>query len=178
MNFLKKTYDRTSLYATGDDFRRVFDKNSNDLMILSLLLTGNRETAERCFVAGLEDSVHADSVFNEWAHTWAKRTIILGAIRTLHPRPANNAACIPDFVLPEIDSAPAGWKGLVEVRDVLALDDFERFVFVLRVLEGYSERHCALLLACTPREVRSACDSAMARLIKSGGAGVLQTASA
>jgi len=178
MNFLKKTHDRTSLYATRDDFRGLFNTNSNDLMLLSLLLTGNRETAARCFVAGLEDSVHADSVFKEWAHTWAKRTIILSAIRTLQPHPENDAASLPDRAVPEFDIAPAAWKSRVEIRDVLALNDFNRLVFVLCVLEGYSEHHCALLLACTPREVRNARDWAMAQIIKSTGAGVFQNVSA
>ena len=178
MNFLKRTHDRMSSYASSDDFRRIFDENSEDLQLFSLLLTNDREVAERCFVAGLEDSVHTNSVFKEWAHSWAKRTIILSAIRILQPRPANEAACLPELVLPKIDSAPAGWKGLVESRNVLALDDFDRFVFVLCVLEGYSERHCAIFLECTPREVRNALTWSMAQILKSSGAGVLQTASA
>jgi DNA-directed RNA polymerase specialized sigma24 family protein len=36
----------------------------------------------------------------------------------------------------------------------LRLADFERFVFVMSVLEHYSEQDCALLLRCSAREVR------------------------
>ena len=39
---------------------------------------------------------------------------------------------------------------------VLGLADFERFVFVLCVLERYREHECALLLNCSASEVREA----------------------
>jgi len=37
---------------------------------------------------------------------------------------------------------------------VLRLEDFERFVFTLSVLEHYSEHDCSLLLGCSVREIR------------------------
>ena len=43
-----------------------------------------------------------------------------------------------------------------ELAAVLALEDFERFVFVMSVLERYSEHDCALLLGCTRRQVNEA----------------------
>ena len=39
---------------------------------------------------------------------------------------------------------------------VLGLGDFERFVFVISVLEHYSEHECALLLSCSSKEIREA----------------------
>ena len=44
---------------------------------------------------------------------------------------------------------------------------FERFVFVMSVLEHYSEHECALLLACSPREVRAAQGRAFSKLVRS-----------
>src|SRR5438067_6119487 len=44
----------------------------------------------------------------------------------------------------------------VELQRVLALEDLERFVFVMSVLEGYSEKECSLLLGCSPLEVHDA----------------------
>jgi hypothetical protein len=38
----------------------------------------------------------------------------------------------------------------------LTLEDFERFVFVITVLEGHSEHECALLLNSSIRDVRNA----------------------
>jgi hypothetical protein len=36
---------------------------------------------------------------------------------------------------------------------VLGLEDFERFVFVISILEHYSEQDCALLLGCSVQRV-------------------------
>ena len=39
---------------------------------------------------------------------------------------------------------------------ILALPDFERFVYVLSVLEGCSDPECGALLGTTPREIEDA----------------------
>ena len=149
--------DKANPYVTGEHFRKVFAEDRADLYRLSLLLTGDHEAAEQCFIAGLEDSVNTSRVFKEWAHTWAKRTILQSAIRALKPRPRQHAmSSLPEHVveigvsrrnIPERDSA---------ISSVLALEDFERFVFVITVLEGHSEHECALLLNSSFRDVRNA----------------------
>ena len=124
---------------------------------LSLLLTGDHEGAEQCFVAGLEDSVNTNRVFKEWARTWAKRTILQNAIGVLKPRPRQHAmSSLPEHA-PEIGvSLPSIPDRDPAISSVLALEDFERFVFVITVLEGHSERECALLLNSSLRDVRNA----------------------
>jgi hypothetical protein len=42
-----------------------------------------------------------------------------------------------------------------EIDDVLTLKDFERFVFVMSILERYPERECSLLLGCSEGEIRN-----------------------
>ena len=49
---------------------------------------------------------------------------------------------------------------------MLGLADFERFVFVLCVLERYREHECALLLGCSASEVREARTYAIQGLAK------------
>lgn len=51
---------------------------------------------------------------------------------------------------------------------MLGLEDFERYVFVITILERYSERDCALLLGCSVQEVREARARALQRLASSG----------
>lgn len=145
--------DKAALYATSEDFCRLFADNVDGLYQLAFLLTGDHTLAEQCFVAGIEDSVHGNNVFREWAHSWAKRTIIRLAIRAIKPKPSD-----PDSAE---DSATHGglrirpdWHDVV--YGLLSLDDFDRFVFVMSVLERYSEHECALLLGCTPPDVREA----------------------
>jgi DNA-directed RNA polymerase specialized sigma24 family protein len=40
-----------------------------------------------------------------------------------------------------------------EIAQVLALEPFERFVYVMSVLERYSDHDCSMLLGCARREV-------------------------
>jgi hypothetical protein len=44
----------------------------------------------------------------------------------------------------------------VEIAAVLALEPFERFVYVITVLEHYSDQDCSLLLGCARRDVLAA----------------------
>jgi DNA-directed RNA polymerase specialized sigma24 family protein len=149
-----KQITRLMPYASSDDFRQVFDQDMNSLYLLSYLLTADREKAEQCFVSGLEDAVDGNPVFKEWARTWARRVIIVNAVRAINPRPKEeNRASI---------SAPVSSNGKtppveqVEIAAVLALEPFERFVYVMTVLERYSDQDCSLLLGCARRDVVAA----------------------
>ena len=154
--------DKTSLYATSHDFCRLFADNVDSLYQLAFLLTGDHDTAEQCFVTGVEDSVHGNNVFKEWAHSWAKRTIIQLAIRALQPKPFDPYSI-------EDTAAHSVPKSVPDRHDVigrlLSLGDFDRFVFVMSVLERYSEHECALLLGCTPPNVREARTRALQQII-------------
>ena len=141
-------------YASSDDFRRVFDDDMNTLFLLSFLLTADREKAEQCFVSGLEDAVEGNPVFKEWARSWARRVIILNAVRAINPRPTEENG--------RSSSATVGSNGKtrtedqVEIAAVLRLEPFERFVYVITVLERYSDQDCSLLLGCARRDVVAA----------------------
>jgi hypothetical protein len=153
---------QTNNYATFEDFFDVFDEGMNELYQLSFLLTVDHAKAERCFVAGLEESVTSNRVFKEWARSWAKRAIIQNAIRELKPRPPFNnlpssVALHSNGELPEADQH-------FKLEWVAGLADFDRFVFVLSVLEHYSDRDCAVLLGCSPREVSEARARGLAQL--------------
>src|SRR6266446_10299472 len=82
-------------YATREEFLKILDEDMNGLYQLSFLLTGDHQTAERCFVAGIEDCVKENRVFREWARAWAKRVIVEKAIRELNPRRHSNSSAPP-----------------------------------------------------------------------------------
>jgi DNA-directed RNA polymerase specialized sigma24 family protein len=160
-------------YASCEDFRRIFEKDLHGLYQLAFLLTGDQQKAERCFVAGLEDCVKESHVFREWARTWAKRVIVQNAIRELHPQSShsNSSAHVPTVFSPnQLLSDPGGDFDKDAVAD---LANFERFVFVLCVLERYREHECALLLSCSDSEVREARAQAIVQFanFRSGGSG-------
>ena len=146
---------RSTLYASRDDFRRIFDEDMSGLYLLSFLLTADREKAEQCFVSGLEDAVEGNPVFKEWARSWARRAIIQNAVRVIHPRPVEGGSRLsPASVNGNGKTPPAEQQ--VEIAAVLALEPFDRFVYVMTVLERYSDQECSVLLGCARRDVLTA----------------------
>jgi DNA-directed RNA polymerase specialized sigma24 family protein len=149
-------------YASTADFERIFTEDMGGLYLLSLLLTGDRDRAEECFVASVGESTKGRRVFKEWARSWARRTIVQSAIRLVAPRQRSGRTT----------PSPASPRGLhdvplaleAEVRAILELAPLERFVFVMSVLERYSEHDCSILVRCSRRDVAAALDRALQHL--------------
>src|SRR5579864_3335289 len=147
-----KRITRAAVYADSDDFRHIFDENMNSLYLLAFLLTADHGKAEQCFVSGLEDAVGGNRVFKEWAHSWARRVIIQNAVRLIKPRPDDGSGRLTSA------SVDSFYKKLpaerhVEVSAVLGLEPFERIVYVMTVLEHYSDHECSLLMGCARRDI-------------------------
>jgi hypothetical protein len=138
-------------YANTRDFCRTFYEETDSLYRLSFLLAAERVKAEQCFVSGLKDSLKESRVFKEWAHSWARRVIIQNAVRVINPRPMGENGP-PNF--------NSSRKALVaepaEIAAILELAPFERFVYVMSVLERYSDQDCSVLLGCSRRDVIAA----------------------
>jgi len=152
----KKKEDRLSttrvqVYATQDEFCRIFAEDENALYLLALLLTADASKAEQCFVAGLEDSIQGNRVFKEWVRSWSRRMIIKNAIRMISHAPGqvNGAPRVSDSGAVTLDLGS-------ELTAVLQLAPLERFVFVMSVLEGYSIQDCSILLNCTRQYIEIA----------------------
>jgi hypothetical protein len=149
-----KQITRLTPYASSDDFRRVFDDDMNTLFLLSFLLTADRAKAEQCFVSGLEDAVEGNPVFQEWARSWARRVIIVNAVRVVNPQPVEENGRSSSTMVRSNGKIPPMEQ--VEITAVLGLQPFERFVYVMTVLERYSDLDCSLLLSCARRDVIAA----------------------
>ena len=148
----EKRTTRAGEYATRDDFRRIFDEHVNSLYLLAFLLTVDHGLAEQCFVSGLEDAVEGNPVFREWARSWARRVIIQHAVRLINPRPDNGSGRSRWASLDsDYKTLPA--ERHVEVSALLGLEPFDRIVYVMTVLEHYSDHECSLLLGCARRDV-------------------------
>jgi len=156
-----------NLYASGEDVRGMGSKDLNSLYQLSFLLMRDHERAERCFVAGLENLIRGNRAFNQWAHGWAKRIVIENAIREVKPRPRVAHSYASAIVFPYGAQLPTPPGGHFELEAILALEDFDRFVFVMSVLDHYSEHDCALFLDCSVLEIRGARTRALKKLIDS-----------
>jgi hypothetical protein len=146
--------DEANVYASHKDFHTIFNEDLRELYQLSFLLTSDPAKAEQCLVSGLEDCVSGNRVFREWARSWAKRVIVQNAIREMKPRPSQSNSFPSGAFSLDIDQLSSRSGNHFEVDAVLRLADFDRFVFVVSVLEHYSEHDCALLLGCSARHIR------------------------
>jgi hypothetical protein len=144
-------------YAVSGDFCRIFAEQMNGLFQLSLCLTADPALAERCFVSGLEDSLASNRVFKDWAHSWARRTVIQNAIRLLKPSRRTET-----FLAPSSGGAASDSDALFSA--LLGLPTFERFVFVMSVLERHSDQDCKTLLGCSRQDIVKARAQALKRL--------------
>lgn len=143
-----------SPYAAREDFSKLFTDEVSSFYLLSFLLTAKHEMAEECFVAGFNECVEGNAVFRDWVRPWARRIMVRNAIRMTMPCPG------PSRPAPSANNLKSNLSGM-RLQDapfvsILALEDFERFVYVLSVLEGYVDQDCALLLAASAQEVRNA----------------------
>jgi membrane protein DedA with SNARE-associated domain len=143
--------DACGQYTTRGDFCRIFYEQKRSLYRLSFLLTADQEKAQQCFVSGLEDSVKGNPVFKEWARSWARRAIIQNAVRVINPRSMEKDA--QSSFNSTGQTLAVEWAELAAVLD---LAPFERFVFVISILEHYSEYECSILLGCSRRDVIAA----------------------
>lgn len=143
-----------SQYAMSEDFRKLFTEDAHSLYLLSFLLTANREKAERCFVAAFGEHVEEDSVSLEWARSFSRRVIVCNAIQMVAPHPyGTEPARGASHLAGEGDLSTMPLQG-ARFTGILALKDFERFVYVLSVLEGFPDHDCAALLSTSMDEVQ------------------------
>ena len=157
----------SSDYATHSDFCTVFRQHLNRLYSLALILTGEELRAEKCLLAAFDSCVEGSLVFQESAVAWSKRNVIKCAIRLMSP--SRSGLSRPDLIANHCDSSSDQDRSLKSVKE---LSLFDRFVFVMSVLEGYSDRECALLLGCSyanipAARVRSFHQISTARLVTS-----------
>ncbi|HEX8924544.1 MAG TPA: hypothetical protein VF786_02070 [Terriglobales bacterium] len=155
MTFRKRSrLEEERKYANAEDFQQVFTVDGNRLYQLAFMLAGDRETAERIITAGLEDTMNSTGVFKDWARNWAKHAVIRNAIRIVNPQPREDAEFYVSATLPTTIEPINLQDRELALNRVLNLAEFDRFVFVITVLERYTDHDCALLLSAFLRDVR------------------------
>jgi hypothetical protein len=154
--------ERATPYATAADLFKTFTEEMHSLYLLSLLLTADNDKAEQCFVSAMGECLEEIGAFMEWTRSRARRAILKYAIRMIMPVPAHADSLSSIGLKP-----PATSAGNNPLAAVLVLDPFERFVFVISVLEGRSEQDCAILLRSSRRDIMIARVLALKRLADS-----------
>jgi hypothetical protein len=154
-----KTTNFRADYANHADFCDAFENDTKPLYLLAFLLTANHKESEQCFVSTVEEAFNEQAVFKEWARSWVKRRLIENAIEIVSPASARNGQK-RDLWSAAKRETQREW----EIDTVTQLAAFERFVFVMTILERYSNWDCALLLGCGMDKVVQARMTALRRL--------------
>ena len=137
------------LYAAATDFGEVFTEEMHGLYLLSFLLTADKDKAEQCFIGGLGECLEGMGAFMEWARLWARRAIIRQAIRMIKPVPEDTNLLPPVHA----NNPGAGSQSNNLLAAIVSLADFERFAFVMSILERLSDGDCLSLLRCSRQEL-------------------------
>jgi hypothetical protein len=131
-------------YPTVTDFLRSFNEEMHRLYLLSFLLTADHDKAEQCLVSAMGGCVEMSGVLMDWT----RGAVLKHAIQMIVPVP-DHTDCVSLISLK---------RSTMRAQDdpfaaIILLDAFERFVFVMSILEGQSDEECANLLRCSRRDV-------------------------
>jgi DNA-directed RNA polymerase specialized sigma24 family protein len=150
------------VYASSVDFEQIFTNDMSSLYLLSFVLAGDPHKAETVFAAGIEESTKKKRVFKDWARSWARRSVVQSAIRIIQPQQTPQSASRTPAVADAIEKLPSALQA--EVAAIVDLQPLERFVFVMSILERYSDHECSILLGCTRRDITEARAGALQKL--------------
>ena len=154
-----KIADSRADSANRPDLCKVLEQDLKPLYLLAFLLTANHKTAEKCFAATVEQALNESAALKDYVRFHIKRSLIRNAIAILSP---------PSSAGNEKRDCWSGGRhkavGDDEIGGVTQLPSPERFVFVMSVLERYSDGECSLLLGCSTRNVAKARIRALRRL--------------
>ena len=132
----------------GIDYAEIFNDQMNSLYLLSFLVTADMQVAERCFSKALDEYVENTSWFMEWAKQDGRHAVLRHAVQIIRPAPKQAYSwTVHKIANPLVSAAHQPFAAIT------SLSAFERFVFVMSVVEGFSMEECAALLNCSVQDV-------------------------
>jgi hypothetical protein len=143
--------ERATPYPTVADYLRTFNEEMHSLYLLSFLLTADHDKAEQCLVSAMGECVEGIGAFMDRSHSWTRAVVLRNAIQMIKPV-QEHTDCVTFFSLKRSAAPPENNP----FAGILLLDAFERFVFVMAILEGQSDEECASLLRCSRSDVMMA----------------------
>jgi hypothetical protein len=143
------TYDNLfQEYPDKSDYSQVFMHQMTSLHLLSVLVTADKELADECFSKALDEYVEGDGGFMEWAKSEGRRAVLQHAFEMIRPVPRKA------YSWSFYENTPSAFLAVpLPFAVITSLSPFERFVFVMSSIEGFSEQECASLLQCSVWDV-------------------------
>ena len=158
MNYDNPRQDMPALEVIGE-----FTNCAAKSYWIALVLTGDENTAARIISSGIHGVADSGAVFGEWLCAWGVGVVIKAcvALRTDELREEEGSgeywrAKAAEGPTIELQQAPLSTERVR--RALLLLPLFPRFVYMLRVLEGYSLSYVASILNVD----EEACQAALA----------------
>jgi DNA-directed RNA polymerase specialized sigma24 family protein len=158
VNYPNTREDRPALEVIGE-----FTTCAAKSYWIALVLTGDEDTAERIISSGIHGVADSGTAFGEWMCAWGIGVVIKAcvALRADELRKEEGSgeywrAKAAEGSTIELQQAPLSTERVR--RALLLLPLFPRFVYVLRVLEGYSLSYVASILNVD----EEACQAALA----------------
>jgi hypothetical protein len=148
-------------YASSKDFCAIFAKEMGSLYGLALFLCADHDRATRTFLAALSDCLKSETVFKEQARSWSRRAIFKHALQAMNPASPSALTETPRREIAE-QVGP-------QVRPLIGLSAFDRFVFAMLILERYSTSECAALLGTDRKDIEAARQRALRVLARDRG---------
>lgn len=145
-------------YVSKEEFVGVFESEQAGLQRLALLLTANADAAAQCLSLALQQCLATSFVFKGWALTWVRRVVIRNAISLVMGSGQPLFVKANDDAEKGLTMYPEGELSgpVANVQRILGFSQFDRFVFVICVLERYSVHDCAVLLRRSLRDINDA----------------------
>lgn len=137
------------------DFCKIFNDEMHSLYLLAFLLTADKDKAEECYLGGLRECVERIGVWVGRPRFWARRAVVSHAVRMIRPIPGKDASWLSIADLPAYSTPNSPFEVIVR------LSAFERFVFVMSILEGQPDEDCQNLLGCSRQAVVTGRKAAM-----------------
>jgi hypothetical protein len=140
--------ERATPYTTVTDFLKTFNEEMHGLYLLSFLLTADHDKAEQCLVSAMGECVEGIGLFMGWARSWTRGVVLKHAVQMIKPSPEHTDYV--SFISLERAATPGETNPFATI---LSMEPFDRFVFVMSILEEQSDEECAILLRCSRRDV-------------------------
>ena len=140
--------DPSQEYAGASGYAEIFIDQMNCLYLLSFLITADLQVAEKCFSKALDEYLHNSCGFMDWAKHDGRHAVLRHAVRIIKPAPKQAWGWA--FQRNARRPVSAAHQPFAAITSLCA---FERFVFVMSVIEGVSEEKCAALLNCSVEDV-------------------------
>ena len=140
--------ERATSYPTVTDFLRAFNEEMHSLYLLAFLLTADHDKAEQCLVSAMGECIEGMGAFTDWARSWTRAAVLKHAIHMIMPTPQYAKS------LSLMNLARSGMQAENDpFATILLLDAFDRFVFVMSILEEQSDEESANLVDAPDRNV-------------------------